>query len=160
VDKLGKAVLPSPQSINLTRTPDFLKAATASLVPETVAQAVSIFTGDQATAETRLNELKALYPDLSLALFERRETGQYAVLLATFANDGQVEQAMQIARRIAIPQDELVVQMISDPTQLIRIGKVRSIQTTWALVTDCYKSGSITVETLQACSGYWVTHPH
>ncbi|MFV7522208.1 hypothetical protein ACNPN6_15270 [Enterobacter quasiroggenkampii] len=158
IDNTGKPVLPSPLSLNLAHTPDLLKAATADAVPEATAQAVSIFSSmDKGAVEARLNTLKTSYPDLSLGLFQIKSTGEYSILLASYANDQQIEQALAITRRLAIANSDVKVHTFTNPNQLEHIGTRRTVQTTWAIVKNCYKSGSVTIETLQKCSGYWVT---
>lgn len=158
IDNIGKHVLPIPLSLNLARTPDLLKAASTDAVPEATAQAVSIFSSlDRNAVETRLNELKRNYPDLSLGIFQIKSTGEYSVLLASYANDQQVEQALAITRRLAIANSDVRLLTITDPAQLEHIGTISTVQTTWAIVKNCYKSGSVTVGSLQKCSGYWVT---
>lgn len=158
IDPLGAAVLPEPAVVQIANTPSLLNATFKDKVPESAASTVTIFQSvDQSLVEARLRELRERYQALKLDLFQFKESGQYAVGLATYATSQQVEQALTIARHIGIPQSDISVSTVINPQNLERVGVTRSLQTTWSRVTDCYKSGSVTVEALHTCSGLWAT---
>lgn len=158
IDNYGVVFQPDPGSLGLGHAPNLLYAASQDSVPEAASGMVTIFEdADLTRAEKRLSELRSLYPDLSLELVQFKAEGIYGVEFASFATSAQVEQALAIARRIAIPAEAIKVRSITDPLQFEVVGVSRSVQTTWTRVKDCYKSGSVTVEALHACSGYWAT---
>lgn len=158
VDNIGKPVLPVANSLNLVGTPNLLKAASTDVVPEATAQVVSIFNSkDKEVAAARLKVLKKDYPTLALGLFKVQSTGEYSVLLAAYANEQQVEQALAITRKLAIARSDITVYTITDPTQLVNIDIKSTVQKTWEIVKSCYTTGYLTIDALHKCSGYWVT---
>lgn len=158
VDPLGAPVLPEPASIQLRNVPSLLDVASKDKVPESAASIVTVFQSpDETLARARLRELEDRYGSLKLDLFQLKESGNFAVGLATYATAQRVDEALAVARHIGIPQSDISVSAIVDPQNLERVAVTRSIQTTWSRVADCYKTGSVTVEALHACSGFWAT---
>lgn len=156
IDSEGREFLPSARSNNFARVPSLIRAAPTETTPELFDSIVTIYEGDATSVERRFALLKSTYPELSLARFKISDD-TFAVAIASYVSDSDVAKAEEIARLINIPEDQIRVRSIPQASTISRMDLPESVQTISSVVTHCYQSGKVTVDTLHKCSGYWLT---
>lgn len=158
VDPGGKPFSVSPSFSELNAIPDLLNAASATITPIDASNVVTLYRSvSESEATARMDALKRSFPDLKLDLLKIPSDGTVAVAIATFASGAELDRAKALANHLGIPSGDIIVQTIRDPANLQRVADPGRIQSTWSIINSCYSSGKVTVESLHACSGYWLT---
>ena len=159
IDSVGNSFTPSLAAPGLARDPSFIKAANAEAVTREQGNFLSVFqSNDEQSATARLNHLKADYPDIDFALFRLKDTNRFAVTIAAFASEADLQQSLRLARHLNVPRDQTDIIRVTDPAAVARIDAVAGdLQTVWSVIKNCYSSGKLTVQAMHACSNYWVT---
>lgn len=159
VDSSGREFLPHPTSIQIADTPKLLNASHGDLGSSGRDSVVTVFSAiDQAEAAAWVSKWKARFPDIEFAVIRVGQAPTYQVALALHANRVEAAAAMELARRIGIPNGQVAHTLI-DPTVLVEVltAEGPSSSQAWEIVSACYRQGKVTVGSMQACSGYWLT---
>lgn len=115
----------------------------------------------QDDAEVASGKLLDIFPRIPIAVFPPRVTGEpWRVALAAHSDEQEAQQAVLLARRLGIVENATVLHLPASEALPWRLDD-RRIEKAHAqfreLVESCFRDGSVTMGTMRACAGAWIT---